>query len=199
MLNGTNRLITWIFFLLFSSLGSVCAQEGYSFRKTTSVVLLRAGTSKWSSVELVRVSIGDKVDSYRWVQHEDRRDRRGPGKYTQTTRSLLYANVWANADSVRVVTETADELELHLTISGYGKETKMRILAKRMRPHTRNARVTISGHGEIYQEFIALLEAIEAEADDRLDDGEIDDKTPNCPGRLLRWTYLAIPQGRVLE
>ena len=175
---------TWCILFLVLLAGSVATHaEKPSYPQRTTEVLLSAQPQKWRKIEFVRVLRENQAISYRWVVHNAARDRRGPGAFTKSSRCILHAP----ARTVVVKKETRDQFEIEISLEGYEKRSVIRITASRRTPDVPTAWVTISGNGEIYEEFAAALSSVQRTADELI---WPENRTLNAskgPGRLLRW------------
>lgn len=195
MVSGVRRMAHWARVGLFLCVMTGAPAEELKYPRMTTERILSAQPNKFRDIELVRDYQEGEITGYRWLIHDGRRDRRGPGKYVNRSHCILYAPT----RHAKVVKETADEFELVIELSEYDQESTIRITVKRRSPNVANAWVRIDGKGEIYDEFVAQVDAVQKGADEVLWEGNRGEHVPKGSGNMLRWFYLAQPKGRVID
>lgn len=192
---STGWRTAWLHLAIIGAISvSPLPAEDLKYPRKVSESILGAKPTKWTQVELVRDYRDGEVVSYRWMIHDQRRDRRGPGVYTKSSSCILFAN----KEYCKVVKETADEFELFIKLEGYDKESTIRVVAWRQRFSSTGAWLTIEGSGEIYREFVAELNAVQKAADEIVWEEDWQE-VPKGPGNMLRWSLRSRPAGRVID
>ena len=196
MERGDRRLSIWspVALLALVMCSPVLAEE-LNYPREVTERLVGARPMKTQEVELVRDFEGGKLVSYRWLIHDWRRDRRGPGAYPNRTRCILFAR----AKQVEIVKQTADEVEVVCRFTGYDQESTIRVRVTRRNPNVAIAWMKIEGKGEIYEEFAAELSAVQDQADELVWEENRDANASEGPGRMLRWFLRSRPKGRRID
>lgn len=140
---------------------SVRPEDGETFLKDESEILLAARPGKWQKVFLRRTLHDSKIVAYQWEYHLGGRDRRGQGAFTQSIECFLHAP----AENVEITVVSPNEMNLKFSFHGQGidKDSEIRVAAIQ---NESMSSVSFEGSGELFEEFTERLREIQKEGDD---------------------------------